>query len=97
MPMIKHGPDLNVFPKGTRDEITVRAKKLEKGKGIKVKGFVSGMCYNKKEEDETITVDIGRGIDPQRFSLRVPRGMGVQLMSKSLDVIIAVREDNDDS
>jgi hypothetical protein len=96
MPMVKHGPDLNIFQRSTRDGITVRAKKLKKGKGIKVKAFVSGMHYNEKGGDETITVEIGKSINPQRFSMKVPRGMGVQLMSKGLDVILAIRDDEDD-
>lgn len=69
------------------------AEELKTGNGLRIPGSVSGTVSKGSEELDSVTIEVGDGVSGQRFSIRVPKGMGTHLMSKKLDIIIAVRDE----
>jgi hypothetical protein len=52
------------------------------------------MLQKQNEDRDVIVVEVGKSIttDGQRFSIRIPKGMGLGLMNAELDIILAVKE-----
>lgn len=79
--------------KKINEKFLAKAEKLKKGTGLKVNGYISGMHSKLNDEFATITIEVG-GLkkESQRFNIRVPEAMAQGLMSKNVDIILAIKD-----
>ena len=76
-------------PMVTKNKNIAPATKLEKGQGLKVKGFVSGFNAKEGNGECVVTIHAGKTLsDRNIFSISLPYKLGQTFIGKNVDILI---------
>lgn len=70
------------------------AKRLKSNEGLSVEGYVSGFSADIQEGTDRITIEVGKKYTKgsQQFSVNIPQGIGIDLISTDVIIIIVPKE-----